>query len=126
MLPSISYLQASRMLLKQKEIAQAKIRSLTKSHIKHQPPPQWANAITPIDLHFISAITATGWSPAMDASAGEPRRGRHFNMCKVFLDRIANHEQAWPFLKPVGKREVPDYYKTITSPMDLSSTEVKL
>jgi histone acetyltransferase len=59
-LPSISYLQASRMILKQKEIVQAKIRSLTKSHIKHHPHPQWAKAITPIDPHSIPAITATG------------------------------------------------------------------
>jgi histone acetyltransferase len=126
MLPSIRYLQAGRMFLKQKEIAQAKIRSLTKSHIIHQPPPQCADIIAPIDPHSIPAITATGWSPAMDAPAGGPRRGRHFNMCKVFLDRIGDQKHAWPFLKPVDKREVPDYYKIITSSMDLTSMEEKL
>ncbi|KAF4945610.1 hypothetical protein FGADI_11791 [Fusarium gaditjirri] len=50
MLPRIRYLEVGRMLLKQKETVLAKIRPLSKSHIVHQPPRQWANGvITPID-----------------------------------------------------------------------------
>ncbi|KAG7288991.1 hypothetical protein NEMBOFW57_005352 [Staphylotrichum longicolle] len=71
MLPRIRYLEAGRMLLKQKETVLAKIRTLSKSHIQ-------------------------------------------------------NHKQAWPFLNPVNKDEVPDYYNVITSPMDLSTMEEKL
>ncbi|EFQ88722.1 hypothetical protein PTT_15285 [Pyrenophora teres f. teres 0-1] len=126
MLPRIRYLEVGRMLLKQKETVQAKIRSLSKSHLVHPPPQQWANGVVPFDATTIPAIKATGWSAEMDALAREPRRGRHFNICRLFLYQIQNHKQAWPFLKPVDKDEVPDYYKTITSPMDLSAMEERL
>lgn len=114
------------MLRKQKETIQAKIRMLSKSHIVHQPPQQWANGVTPIDPLSIPAIRASGWSPEMDKLAREPRRGPHFNEFRRFLYQIQNHNQAWPFLKPVDKDEVPDYYNVITSPMDLSTMEEKL
>ena len=128
MLPRIRYLEVGRMLLKQKETVQAKIRLASKSHIIHQPPQQWAanGVVTPIDPLSISAIRATGWSPDMDALAREPRHGPHFNELRRFLYRIQNHKQAWPFLNPVNKDEVPDYYNVITSPMDLSTVEDKL
>ncbi|KAH7393807.1 histone acetyltransferase GCN5 [Phaeosphaeria sp. MPI-PUGE-AT-0046c] len=127
MLPRIRYLEVGRMLLKQKDTVHAKIRTLSKSHVIHQPAQQWANGIiTPIDPRSIPAIRSTGWSPEMDALAREPRRGRHFNVCRVFLYQIQNHQKAWPFMKPVDKDEVPDYYKTITSPMDLSAMEERL
>ncbi|CAO2650870.1 Nn.00g091670.m01.CDS01 [Neocucurbitaria sp. VM-36] len=127
MLPRIRYLEVGRILLKQKETVHAKIRTLSNSHVVHQPPQQWANGvITPIDPRSIPAIQATGWSPEMDALSREPRRGRHFNVCRVFLYQIQNHKQAWPFLKPVDKDEVPDYYITVTSPMDLSTMEERL
>ncbi|PVH71358.1 histone acetyltransferase GCN5-like protein [Cadophora sp. DSE1049] len=127
MLPRIRYLEAGRMLLKQKETVLAKIRAVSKSHIVHQPPTQWTTGvITPIDPLSIPAIRATGWSPDMDVLAREPRHGPHFNQLRRFLGEIQNHKQAWPFLNPVNRDEVPDYYNVITSPMDLSLVEEKL
>ena len=127
MLPRIRYLEVGRMLLKQKEVVQAKIRTLSKSYIIHQPPRQWASGITtPIDPLSIPAIRATGWSPQMDELGREPRHGPEFNELRRFLSSIQNFAQAWPFLKPVDKDEVPDYYTVITSPMDLSTMEERL
>jgi histone acetyltransferase len=127
MLPRVRYLEAGRMLLKQKETIQAKICLLSKSHIIHQPPQQWANGVvTPIDPLSIPAIRATGWSPDMDKLARVPRHGPHFNELRRFLCQIQNHQQAWPFVKPVNKNEVPDYYDVITTPMDLSTVEERL
>ena len=66
----VRYLEVGRMLLKQKETTLAKIRALSKSHIVHQSPQQWASGIvTPIDPLSIPAIRATGWSPDMDELA---------------------------------------------------------
>ncbi|KAL4867508.1 hypothetical protein BDV12DRAFT_209875 [Aspergillus spectabilis] len=62
----------------------------------------------------------------MDALAREPRHGPHFNELRRFLNQIQNHKQAWPFLYPVNKDEVADYYDVITSPMDLSTIESRL
>ncbi|EGC44148.1 histone acetyltransferase [Histoplasma capsulatum var. duboisii H88] len=88
--------------------------------------PQWASAvIAPIDPLSIPA-SATGWSPDMDKLAREPRHGRHFNELRRFLNQIQNHKQAWPFLNPVNRDEVPDYYNVIVSPMDLSTMEERL
>lgn len=127
MLPRIRYLEAGRMLLKQKEAVQAKMRLLSKSYIVHPPPQQWANGpVTPIDPLSIPAIRETGWSPEMDAMAREPRHGPHFNELRRFLNHIQNHKQAWPFMYPVNKDEVPDYYNVIESPMDLSTIEERL
>ncbi|KAK3944865.1 histone acetyltransferase gcn5 [Diplogelasinospora grovesii] len=62
----------------------------------------------------------------MDELAREPRHGPHFNELRRFLYQIQNHKQAWPFLNPVNKDEVPDYYNVIASPMDLSTVEDRL
>ncbi|KAI2618664.1 histone acetyltransferase GCN5-like protein [Hypomontagnella submonticulosa] len=143
MVPRIRYLEAGRMLLKQKETVQAKIRAMSKNHIIHQPPAQWANdvtaaakisganppaalTLTPIDPLSIPAIRATGWSPDMDKLAREPRRGPHFNQLRRFLAEIQTHKQAWPFAHPVNADEVPDYYTVIESPMDLETMEERL
>lgn len=127
MLPRIRYLEVGRMLLRQKETVEAKIRALSKSHTIHQPPQQWANGVvTPIDPLSIPAIRDIGWSPAMDELSREPRRGPHFNVLRRFLYDIQNHNQAWPFLKPVDRDEVPDYYNVITEPMDLSTMDERL
>jgi histone acetyltransferase len=127
MLPRVRYLEAGRMLRKQKENILAKIRVMSKSHIVHPPPAQWANGvITPIDPLSIPAIRATGWSPHMDELSREPRHGPHFNELRRFLYELQNHKQAWPFLSPVNKEEVPEYYKVIEHPIDLSIIEERL
>ncbi|GAP89997.1 putative histone acetyltransferase GCN5 [Rosellinia necatrix] len=126
MLPRIRYLEVGRMLLKQKETVRAKIRAMSKSSVVHQPPSQWANGVASIDPLSIPAIRATNWSPDMDQLAREPRHGPHFNQLRRFLYQLQNHKQAWPFLNPVNKDEVPDYYNVIVSPMDLSTVEERL
>ncbi|KAI1462798.1 histone acetyltransferase GCN5 [Annulohypoxylon moriforme] len=127
MVPRIRYLEVGRMLLKQKETVRAKIRAVSKSGIVHQPPVQWAGGIlTPIDPLEIPAIRRTNWSPSMDQLAREPRHGPHFNQLRRFVYQLQNHKQAWPFLVPVNRDEVADYYKIIESPMDLSTVEERL
>ncbi|KAF5533733.1 histone acetyltransferase GCN5 [Fusarium phyllophilum] len=122
MVPRIRYLEVGRMLLKQKETVLAKIRPLSRSHIIHQPPRQWADGtIAPIDPLTIPHIRAAGWSPDMDELSRQPRHGPHFNEMRRFLYQVQNHKQAWPFLHPVNKDDVPDYYNVITAPMDLST-----
>ncbi|KAK4224647.1 histone acetyltransferase GCN5 [Podospora fimiseda] len=128
MVPKVRYLEVGRMLLKQKETVQAKIRPLSKSHIVHSPPQQWSSSgtVPPIDPLSIPAIRATGWSPDMDQLSRVPRHGPHFNELRRFLYQMQNHKQAWPFLNPVNREEVPDYYNVIEQPMDLSTIEERL
>ncbi|CAG2065927.1 unnamed protein product, partial [Timema podura] len=39
---------------------------------------------------------------------------------------VKNHSAAWPFLKPVDKNEVPDYYDHIKFPMDVKTMSDRL
>lgn len=43
-----------------------------------------------------------------------------------FIDEISKHTEAWPFLRPVTRSEVPDYHKVIKSPMDLAKIKSNL
>ena len=125
MVPKIRYLESGRMLLKQKEAAQAKIRAFSKSHLVHQPPKDWKNGPCPIDPLSIPAIKASGWSHDMDELARQPRHGPNYNALLHLLSDMQNHTAAWAFLVPVNKDEVADYYDVIKEPMDLSRMEEK-
>jgi histone acetyltransferase len=93
----------------------------------HQPPKQWQkNGITPIDPLSIEAIKNSGWSPDMDELARQPRHGPNYPLLLHLLNDMQNHQSAWPFLTPVSKDDVADYYDVIKEPMDLSTMESKL
>ncbi|KAF8847235.1 histone acetyltransferase [Acephala macrosclerotiorum] len=126
MLPRVRYLEQGRMLLKQKEAVHAKIRAFSKSHEVHAPPKEWANGVRPIDPMSIPAIKASGWSPDMDELARQPRHGPNYSQLLHLLNDMQNHASAWPFLHPVNRDDVADYYDVIKEPMDLSTMEVKL
>lgn len=125
MVPKIRYLEAGRMLMKQKECVNAKIRAVSKSHIVHQPPEQWRNGICKIDPMSIPAIKASGWSPDMDELARAPKHGPNYNQLLHLLNDMQNNTNAWPFQQPVNKDEVLDYYEVIKEPMDLATMEEK-
>ena len=129
MVPRVRYLEMGRMLLKQRECVQAKVRAFSRSHIVHQPPKQWKpgpGGVQPIDPMTVEAIRASGWSPDMDELARQPRHGPNYNQILHLLNDMQNHQSAWPFLVPVSKDDVADYYDVILEPMDLSTMESKL
>ncbi|KAL9600795.1 MAG: hypothetical protein Q9219_002933 [cf. Caloplaca sp. 3 TL-2023] len=125
MVPKIRYLEAGRMLLKQKEAVLAKIRAFSKSHIVHPPPKEWKSGICQIDPMTVPAIKASGWSPDMDELARQPRHGPNYNQLLHLLNDMQNHSSSWPFVQPVNRDEVADYYEVIKEPMDLSTMEEK-
>ena len=126
MVPKIRYLESGRMLLKQKECANAKIMAVSKSYEVHAPPAQWAKGeVTKIDPLTIPAIKNSGWSPVMDELARAPRHGPNYNALLHLLNDMQNNSNAWPFQQPVNKDEVLDYYDVIKEPMDLATMEEK-
>jgi histone acetyltransferase len=126
MVPRARYLEVGRMLLKQKEAVHAKIRAFSKSHIVHQPPKQWKAGSFPIEPLDIPAIKESGWSPDMDELARQPRHGPNYNQLLHLLNDMQNHNSSWPFIHPVNKDEVADYYEVIKEPMDLETMETNL
>ncbi len=46
--------------------------------------------------------------------------------CRVIMEMIVKHEEAWPFLLPVDGRRFPSYRKIIRKPMDFQTIGTKL
>lgn len=44
---------------------------------------------------------------------------------QTLLGDIKQHRDSWPFMEPVTKDEVPDYYEYITHPMDFGTIKSK-
>ena len=61
----------------------------------------------------------------MDELARQPRHGPNYNQLLHLLNDLQNHQSAWPFVHPVNRDEVADYYEVIKEPMDLSTMEEK-
>lgn len=49
-----------------------------------------------------------------------------YNGLKEVLNSVKKQNNAWPFLKPVDKNEVPDYYDHVKYPMDLKTMTDRL
>ncbi|CAG0897829.1 unnamed protein product [Cyprideis torosa] len=49
-----------------------------------------------------------------------------FATCENLLQDLSKHADGWPFLKPVGRREAPDYHRIIKYPMDFGTMKMKL
>jgi histone acetyltransferase len=62
----------------------------------------------------------------MDELARQPRHGPNYNQLLHLLNDMQNHASSWPFLQPVSRDDVADYYEVIKEPMDLSTMEAKL
>lgn len=101
MLPKVRYLEAAKMLHKQKETVKAKIRAFSKSEEIHEPPKAWKNGPCKIDPMSIPAIRASGWSADMDELSRQPRHGPNYNQLLHLLNDMQNHASAWPFIHPV-------------------------
>lgn len=128
MLPRIRYLDAAKILLLQEAALRRKIRTISRSHIIRPGLSVFKDLknIQPVDPMTIPGLKEAGWTPEMDELAQRPKRGPHYASMQNILTELQNHAAAWPFLQPVNREEVPDYYDFIKEPMDLSTMEVKL
>lgn len=53
----------------------------------------------------------------------KPREKILADFFSFLLSDLSSNASAWPFLHPVNAREVPDYYRVIKNPMDLSEMQ---
>jgi hypothetical protein len=51
---------------------------------------------------------------------------KDLNPCRILLEDLESHDEAWPFLLPVNTKQFPTYRKIIKCPMDLSTIKKKL
>ena len=127
MLPRIRYLDSPKILSLQKAAILRKIRSIGRSHIVHKGLEHFKQeSFKPLNPFDIPGLKEAGWTREMDDLAQKPKRGPHHIAMLTILTEMQNHPSNWPFLHPVNRAEVPDYYEVIKEPMDLSTMEVKL
>ncbi|KAG5438583.1 hypothetical protein PCANB_002688 [Pneumocystis canis] len=124
MLSRVRYLESSQMLAKQRYAIQEIIRKRSRSHIIYPGLDVFKKGASIIDPLLIPE--EIGWSPGIDEFAQRPKRAVFFPILQHLLVEMQNHPSAWPFVQPVNKDEVPDYYDVIKEPMDLSTMEFKL
>lgn len=126
--PSIVYTQFSSVIRKQKEIIKELISQRQKDIQKvHTGLTCFKEGVRSIPVESIPGLREVGWKPQaraqrtarpLDESVDPDKLAITLN---TVLAAVRQHTSAWPFLKPVEKSEVPDYYDHIKYPMDLKT-----
>ncbi|CAH1787374.1 unnamed protein product [Owenia fusiformis] len=82
--------------------------------------------------HSVDELRITDTSPKSELTEGTMKRkapvglsDKELKVCERILLELFSHDQSTPFHDPVD-RSVPNYYKIITQPMDLTSIKTKL
>lgn len=131
----IIYTEFTVVVRKQKEIVKKLIQQRQQEIQRTKVYPGltcFKEGVRGIPVESIPGIGDTGWKStaqtrtrnvAKTVQATEPIEAcldvndSLFNALKSVLNSVKNHSTAWPFLKPVDKNEVPDYYDHIKYPM---------
>ncbi|XP_057293322.1 histone acetyltransferase KAT2A-like [Hydractinia symbiolongicarpus] len=124
----IPYRDFSLVIKKQKEIVRQLIK-MKQEQIRRVHPGLtcFKDGVREIPISSIPGIEETGWKQLQKGSHDfELEPSAHQEALSNVLTAVQNHASAWPFLKPVGRTEVPDYYDIIKYPMDLQTMEDRL
>ncbi|KAJ3724690.1 hypothetical protein FB446DRAFT_642616 [Lentinula raphanica] len=130
MLDKVDYLDKANILAQQQDAIMSKVRQMSRSHIVHPGLPQFQEGApegVTVDPQDVPGLRETGWTSSMAENLARlvPKGpDRHF-MDRLLKD-LQEHNQAWPFLKPVNAEDVPDYLDIVHHPMDFSTMEHKL
>ncbi|XP_011501754.1 PREDICTED: histone acetyltransferase KAT2A [Ceratosolen solmsi marchali] len=138
----IVYTEFTTVVRKQKEIVKQLIYQRQQEIQKVHPGLTcFKEGVRGIPVESIPGIRETGWKNyaqtrtrgvAKGSQGPEPMEAclditdSLYNALKSVLTSVKNHSAAWPFLKPVDKNEVPDYYDHIKYPMDLKTMTERL
>jgi histone acetyltransferase len=76
----------------------------------------------------IPGIKQSGWqySDYENFVKNDSSNINFYAQCRNLIQKLKLAKNAWPFLKPVDPKEVPDYYEIIKEPMDISTLESNL
>jgi len=90
--------------------------------------------ITEIPIESIPGLQETGYVPAKLTRSAEDKIKMEskndnetlYNTLKVILHACKGMQYAWPFLEPVDRKTVPDYYDHVKFPMDMKTMGERL
>ncbi|OWR41628.1 histone acetyltransferase KAT2A like protein [Danaus plexippus plexippus] len=123
--PRIVYTKFTSVIRTQKEIVKKLIDMRQKEVRKVNPGLTcFKEGVRSIPVECVPGAREAGWR---EVRTRPPVDGddNHAALRSV-LTAVKNHASAWPFLKPVDKTEVPDYYDHIKYPMDLRTMGERL
>ncbi|XP_018300962.1 histone acetyltransferase KAT2A [Mycetomoellerius zeteki] len=137
----IVYTEFTAVLRKQKEIVKKLIYQRQQDIQKVHPGLTcFKDGVKSIPVESIPGIRETGWKNYAQTRTRGVAKGTQgselidcidmseslYNTLNSVLNSVKNHSTAWPFLEPVDKDDVPDYYDHIKYPMDLKTMEDRL
>ncbi|XP_039313828.1 histone acetyltransferase KAT2A isoform X2 [Solenopsis invicta] len=137
----IVYTEFTAVLRKQKEIVKKLIYQRQQEIQKIHPGLTcFKDGVKSIPIESIPGIRETGWKNYAQTRTRGVAKGTQnselvdcidmsdslFNALNNVLNSVKSHSTAWPFLEPVDKDDVPDYYDHIKYPMDLKTMEERL
>lgn len=140
--PKIVYTEFLAVIRKQKEIIKKLIQQKHQEIQKVHPGLTcFKEGVRGIPVEAIPGICETGWKGygqtrtrkvAKTVQGQEPVeacldvKSSLYTSLKEVLNSVKKQNTAWPFLKPVDKEYVPDYYDHIKYPMDLKTMSDRL
>ncbi|CAG4976267.1 histone acetyltransferase KAT2A [Colias croceus] len=123
--PRIVYTKFTSVIRRQKEIVKKLIDMRQKEVRKIHPGLTcFKEGVRSIPIEAVAGLREAGYRAPR--AAPEPAHDADPAPLRNMLHAVKNHAAAWPFLKPVDKTEVPDYYDHIKYPMDLRTMGERL
>ncbi|KAL0476949.1 histone acetyltransferase [Acrasis kona] len=114
--PNINYLNVPGMIKKQRNHVFQKLDLKSKSHIVYEG----LNS-KPSQLQDVPGLKEAGYRQPNEAQTKSIQ-----DALTNILKAVKNHEDSWPFSKPVDPKEAPDYDTIVKEPMDLSTIQGRL
>lgn len=128
---SLFFSDFPEIIRRQREAVDGKVREMSNSHVVLPGLACFRDPTIkkPIKIEDIPGVKEAGWVPETSPryllllpGVGPvlPTKDKLHNFMRVVYKAIIEHEDAWPFIEPVRKEEVPDYYEIIKDPIHLT------
>jgi len=134
--PKVDYNNISDMIKKQKEHVMSVIKGLCINNLKFNALEGLFDKVQSTkdregvpDLELVNqfpGLRAGGWTAEEYLDLRKSKERSFLLQCQNIIDMMRKHKSAWPFLEPVNKDDVPDYYEVIKDPIDLRTIEKRL
>ncbi|CAG2112377.1 unnamed protein product [Medioppia subpectinata] len=128
--PSITYVQLTSVIRKQKEIIKKLVdEKQKKSHKVYPGLSCFKDGMKEISIEAIPGIKELSGFKIEKHKQREDRNDSENSLLSVFktiLTQVKNHNSSWPFLRPVETSEAPDYYDYIKYPMDIKTMSERI
>ena len=74
----------------------------------------------------VPGLAQAGWTPALYEIGAMADHKSFKEQCDEVITTLCQHENSWPFRKPVDTKKIRDYLEVITQPMDLETIHKKV